>query len=487
MVFIKDPVTEWAFFVLISVMLGTGLLIAVAIFRRWTQIRYSRYVHSLQRQHRPALAKVLSGALSPSVLAGLHESPLPELELLLDPLFSKRRLPERCLVFLEALCVDLGLIKLWQARLASAWSASSPAAGNGYHKILPGPKGLRYLLRAKSIRNLGTLRHQSSWPLLVKALNDRHPDIQMVTLRSLAQLGAPASFPVLRERLHAVIQGKTSFPPLQAIQAAMASFALACVPSLLPSLRHQNQDIRLHGSEILRTMVCREAGRQPDLILTQELLTPPLLELLLSALAVDTCPEIRARAAEVIIYISHPGTAPALRNLLLDERWFVRLRTVRALAHRRQVAAPLHHDIRECLRDPHWRVREAAIHTLITLGPEGKHQLYEHFLSTPDRPLRNQIVEVIERRGLMSTLLEEYSAGTDGSAARFVEQLASDAAPLGLSGVLRTLDPAVRERFLHRFVPTVQSRTQPLEKNALAEEIERHAAKILPPPHCQAA
>jgi HEAT repeat protein len=472
MVIITDPVTEWAFFILISVVLGTGLLIAVAIFRRWTQIRYSRYVHGLQRQYRPALAKVLSGTLSPSVVAVLRGLPLPELELLLDPLFSKRRLPERCLVFLETLCVDLGLIKLWQARLASGYPASSPAAGDGFHKVLPGRKALRYLLRAKSIRNLGTLRHQSSWPLLVKTLNDRHPDIQMVTLRSLAQLGAPESFPVLRERLHAVIQAKTSSPPLQAIQAAMATFTLACVPSLLPSLRHQDREIRLHGSEILRTMVCREAGRQPDLILTPELLTPPLLELLLSALAVDTCPEIRARAAEVIIYLTHPGAAPVLRKLLLDEQWFVRLRTVRALARRRQAAAPLQQDIRECLRDPHWRVREAAIQTLISLGPEGKHLLYEHFLYTPDHALRNQIVEVIERRGLMSTLLEEYSAGTDGSAARIVEQLASDAAPLGLSGVLRTLNPEIRQRFLRRFVPHAQSRIPPPETKAHEEERE---------------
>jgi hypothetical protein len=31
--------------------------------RRWQQIRYARYVHTLQRRYRPVLAKVLSGRM----------------------------------------------------------------------------------------------------------------------------------------------------------------------------------------------------------------------------------------------------------------------------------------------------------------------------------------------------------------------------------------------------------------------------------------
>ena len=324
---------------------------------------------------------------------------------------------------------------------------------------IPRPRRcMRYLLRAKSIRNLGTLRHRPSWPLLVNALDDRHPDIQLVALRSLAAMGAPESFPVLRERLHAVAQGKSSSPPLRRLQAAMVSFDLTCLPALLPSLRHADRHIRLRATEILRTMVCREAARQPRLALTQELLTPPMVELLLSGLAVDTSAETRARAAEVIVFLDDPRATPVLRNLLLDPQWFVRLRTVQALAHLRQAAAPLHLDIRECLRDPHWRVREAAIQTLISLGQEGKHQLYEHFLTSTDRTTREQIVEVIERTGLMSALVEEYSAGTNGVDALMVEQLASDAAPLGLSGVLRTLNPEIRQKFLDRFLPHAEAK-----------------------------
>ena len=407
---------------------------------------------------------MLSGAASPSGIEALRELPLADLELLLDPLFSKRKLTERCLVFLQALCAELGLIELWQSRLANGRPAASQSSGNGAHADLPDRAVMRYLLRAKSIRNLGTLRHRPSWPLLVNALDDRHPDIQLVALRSLAALGAPESFPVLRERLHAVVQGESPSPPLQALQAAMVSFDLTCVPALLPSLRHPDRQIRLHATEILRTMVRREAARQPGFTLTAELLTPPMVELLLTGLAVDASAEIRARAAEVIVFLADPRAPPCCVTFCCDHQWFVRLRTVRALAHLRQAAAPLHLDIRECLRDPHWRVREAAIQTLISLGQEGKHQLYEHFLTSPDRTAREQIVEVIERTGLMSALVEEYSAGTKGVDALMVEQLASDAAPLGLSGILRTLNPEIRQKFLDRFLPYAEAKMRFLEE-----------------------
>jgi HEAT repeat protein len=454
---IADPVTQWASVILVSVVVGTLLLIAVAIFRRWTQNRYARYVHSLQRQYRPVVAKVLSGAAGPAGMEALRELPLAEIELLLDPLFSKRKLPERCLVFLRALCVELGMIQLWQCRLANGYWPASQAKGSRAHKGLPNHAVMRYLLRAKSIRNLGTLHHRPSWPLLVRALDDRHPDIQLVALRSLAALGSPESFPVLRERLHALVEGKTNSPPLQALQAAMVSFDLTCAPALLPSLRHPNRQIRLHGTEILRTMVCREAARQPGLVLTAELLTSPMVERLLSGLAADNCSEIRARTAEVMVFLGDPRAKPVLRNLLLDHQWFVRLRTVRALAHMHPAATPLYAEICQCLRDPHWRVREAAIQTLISLGPGGKHQLYEHFLTSPDRTLREQIVGVIERAGLMAALVEEYSEGTDGAVALMIEQLASEAAPMGLAGVLRALNPEIRRKFLDRFSPEGQS------------------------------
>jgi hypothetical protein len=480
---ISNPITQWAFTILLSVVMGTCLLVGVAILRRWQQTRYSRYVHALQRKYRPVLAEVLSGARNPSEIEALRELPLADLELLLDPLFSRRRITERGLVFLRALCAELGLIELWQSRLANGHAARHPSSRHRWDDRT----GMRYLLRGRSIRNLGTLHHRPSWPLLVKALDDRHADIQLVALRSLAALGAPESFPVLRERLHAVVLGKTPSPPLQVLQSAMVSFDLTCVPDLLPSLCHADRQVRLHATEILQTMACREAARQPPIALTRELLPPQVVELLLSGLAVDTSADVRARAAEIIVLLADPRATPVLRNLLLDRQWFVRLRTVRALVHMRQATAPLHPDIRECLRDSHWPIREAATQTLISLGRVGKQQLYEHFLTSPDPTTREQIVEVVERTGLMSSLVEDYSVGTKGVDALMVEEMAGDTALLGVSGILRTLSPEIRQSFLDRFLPSVEAKMRFLQETHLGAKNTVSLQEVLDfPPHLAA-
>ena len=461
---IADPLTHWAFATLISVVIGTCLLIAVAFLRRWQQVRYAHYVHTLRRKYRPVVAKVLAGARDHADIEALRELPSADLELLLEPLFSKRKLSERQLVFLQGLCAELEMIALWQGRLASGHTAAGLPPAKVAPESSSGRAVTRYLLRAKSIRNLGKLRHRPSWPRVLAALDDRHLDIQLVALRSLAAMGVPESFAVLRERLHAAVQGEPTPLPWMTLLCALASFDVSCAPALSPSLCHPHPQIRLHAIEILRTMACREAARQAGFTLTAELLTPTMVEWLLGGLAVDASAEIRAGAAEVLVFLPDPRVVAVLRSLLRDPQWIVRQRTARALAQVGQAAAPLRLEIRDCLYDPHWRVREAAIRTLIALGPEGRHLLYEHFLTFPSSPTREQIVEVMELTGLMSTLVEDYSKGTDGLAALIIEQVASDAAALGLSGVLSTVNPETRQKFLDRFLPHARAKMRFMEE-----------------------
>ncbi len=460
---ITDPVIHWALAALLCVVAGTFLLITVAVFRRWAQIRFLRYVHALRREFRPLVAKALAGGATAGEIAALSELSLADLEMLLDPVFSKRKLPERCLRALQGLCAELGLIRLWESRAANGRAAAGRSSESA-----PGENGaertsLCHLLRAKSIRNLGTLRHRSSWPLLIDALDDRHVDIQLVALRSLAAMGAPESFPVLNERLQSVVQGTASSPPRQGLQAAMAGFGLDCAAGLMPSLLHPNRSVRFAGAEILRTMVYRHAAQNPEFTLNPGLISPALVELLLSGLAKDSNSDVRARAAELMIFLTDSRTASVMRNLLEDSQWFVRMRAVRALARLGPAAAPFYAGIRGCLRDPHWRVREAAIHAFLSLGSEGARQVFDHFLRTPEGAVREQILEIVERAGLTAALADAYEAAGGNSDNVPVEPRNGNAALPELPRTGTKPQPVIAAEFLHRVIPGGEARNSPPE------------------------
>jgi HEAT repeat protein len=450
MINITDPITQWAFAVLVSVVAGTFLLIVVAIFRRWSQVRFSRYVHDLRNRYRPFVARALSGLRIPTEINELRELPPADLEHLLDPVFSKRKVPERCLGALESLCKELGLIKLWECRAAHGLTGSTSSHERAWEGHSTDPPMLRHLLRAKSIRNLGMLRHRRSWRLLISTLDDRHVDLQLVALRALAAIGAPESFPVLGERLQAVVQGTASSPPLQGLQSAMANFDLASAAGLMSSLLHPNRSVRYYAAEILRTMVYRRAAQDPEFMLTPQLISPSLVELLLTALPVDRNSDVRARAAEVIIFLRDPRTVSLLGRLLEDSQWFVRMRAVRAVARMGHGAAPLHARIRRCILDPHWRVREAAIHTLLSFGMEGVRQVFEQFMRSPDGALREQILDILERAGLATALADVYE--TEGGDAA-LEPLKENAAALEPPAVRTRPGAAIHAEFLQRVIP----------------------------------
>ena len=472
---IADPFTASALMILVSVLMGTLVLVTVAIFRRWQQIYYTRYLQTLQTQYRPILEQLLSGTRPVEGIAALRRLSLSDLELLLEPLLAKQKVTDHHFGFLLAICTELGLVELWQHRLtAGDGLKGGPGLLRRVSMLAPSVTMHHLLQRAKSIRNLGILRHQPSWPLLVKALDDPHPDIQTVALRALAAIRAPGSFRVLLERLQSVVLGLTLKPPLRPLESALASFDLTFSPDLLPALRHSHPRIRSLAMELLRLFVRREAAHDPEFLLTREILSPEIAYLLLTDLYQDAVGEVRARAAEVIAYLDDPRAGTVLYGLCSDSLWHVRHHTVRALARQRHSTPLLLSGVRDCLHDPYWRVREAAIQTLIALGPSGKQQLYESFLTCDHQATRQQIVEIIERKGLMVSLIDAYGRGASGVEARVVEQFASGAAPLGILEGLRKAAPPICLKFTERFHLDSRFKMQPvkgapLEVDALSE------------------
>jgi hypothetical protein len=230
-------------------------------------------------------------------------------------------------------------------------------------------------------------------------------------------------------------------------------------------------------------MVCRSAAFDLNFQFSADSLAPEVIDLLLTDLWRDPSAEVRGRAGEIIAFLPNPRATTVLNKLLFDPQWYVRLRTVQALARPRHSNALMVPGIRECLRDSHWRVREAAIHTLITLGAPGRQELYENFLISADQSNREQIVEAMERSGLMASLVAAYGEGRGGLDALIVEQLAEGAAPRGLPEVLRTTAPQARQEFQDRFLLYARLKIRLLEGVPANPDVDKNlqAALEFPP------
>jgi hypothetical protein len=372
---------------------------------------------------------------------------------------------------LRRLCEDLGLVRIWQHRL------SGKTGGISLRNALADPQGLitrlrflRFLARSKSAQNLGIIRHQPSWPLLVKALEDSNPDLQEVAVRALAAIQHPKSFPPLVKRLHKVILEPSSVLSVRTLKSALASFPLSNACELTASLHHANPRIRFFAVDVIRDMAEREVGGDPDSRLDQSSLKDPLSEIFLAELPFDPNPDVRARTAPVIAHLKDPRSAPILFVLLEDAAWFVRLWAVRSLARRRFRSHAGR--VANALTDPNWRVREAAVRTLRTYGPAGLDRLMEHFLGTQDRYSREQIADEFQRAGLVPQLLARFAETGNGRETAVLSHLVDMGKTSCMvsalnggqgNGELRTKflkkfgqcsDPRIREWIAHLALPT---------------------------------
>ncbi|MGB7591540.1 MAG: HEAT repeat domain-containing protein [Terriglobia bacterium] len=409
--------TSLARAVLATVTVATLALAVGAMVRRWHHNRFDRRVKSLRTRYAPTLARLLAGKHSAQCLASLRTLPLSSLELLLEPLLLKCVSAPALATVLEELCLELGLIDVWQRRVLDQFGPLS------LREALSNPDGLlhffsrlHFLLRARSARNLGLLRHQPSWPILVKALDDPHPDVQQVALRSLAAIREPQSFPALLDRMHKAVTENRSRLSLYSLKVAMAKFPLSQAPQLLPSLRHPHPRVRSAAAEILREMAKSEPAGKPALLQYKSVFDREL-----ATLTSDADPEVRALAAEVIAHLDTAVSSSVLRQVLQDPQWSVRRDALQTLAQRPGLLPMA--EVQGFLTDPHRMVRQAALRALLAYGREGVSKLYEHFLETEDETLRVQILEELQHAGLVLSLLQNYGESPGNLETRVVERL----------------------------------------------------------------
>ncbi len=282
--------------VLASVTCGTLLLAVGAMIQRWRSDRFDRRVKRITARFGLSPAALLGHKFSAQGLSNLRTLPPCSLELLLEPLLLKCGSTPPLVNVLREICLELGLIDMWQRQILGQFPMLN------FRQALSYPDGLlhviphfHFLLRARSARNLGLLRHQASWPILVKALDDPHPDVQQVALGSLAALRQPQSFPTLLDRMDQAVAQAHSPLSLHSLKAAMASFPLSLSLQLLPALRHPHPHVRSAAVEILREMAKHEPAGTATLVQFKSVFAHELAKL-----TCDIDQEVRTIAGEVV-------------------------------------------------------------------------------------------------------------------------------------------------------------------------------------------
>ncbi|HKT13589.1 MAG TPA: HEAT repeat domain-containing protein [Terriglobia bacterium] len=405
MPFLIENVTKVVLALFVLASLGNLFLVGAVFLRRRRRQKYFSRVDALRERYGPIIAGTISGSIAyRNGLDALRQISGTDRLFMLERLcLEKRPAPEE-VSLTRRLCEDLGLVKIWQQRLMGQIDqASLREALINPQGLLRRVKFLRFLIRSKSAENLGLIRHEPSWPLLVKALEDPNPDIQMVAVRALAAIHHPGSFLPLVEQLHKAVLEPAPSLSVRTVKTALVNFSLDCARELRLSLRNPNPRIRFLATDIIREMVEREASGQAGFQLDKTNFDDETAGIFLSDLPFDGNPDVRARAAAVIACLADPRAASTLFTLLEDSAWFVRLHAVRSLGRHRFLSAG--DRIARVLTDPNWRVREAAVRALRGFGRPGLKLLTSHFLATRDRYSREQVADEFQRAGLVPELM----------------------------------------------------------------------------------
>jgi len=203
--------------------------------------------------------------------------------------------------------------------------------------------------------------------------------------------------PILLELLRQTTDGANELP-VHSVKTALVRHPITELDQFVPFLNDPNPSFRFLLVDSIRE-ICDAA----TFTLGPRNFPEQLYQWFLAQAAQDESIDVRARSARVIRYFHDGAAIRALRALLLDKNEFVRLHTIRACAD--PYYSELISDIGRRITDARWRVREAAVKTLATFGPAGRQHLENLFLATTDQYASEQIIEEMQRAGIIVEML----------------------------------------------------------------------------------
>jgi HEAT repeat protein len=407
---LAESLIHWIYILSLTIFLFTLGLVIAAIARRRLHERYFKRLDDLRKKCHPLLMGILTGGIPYN--RGLGELKAitsgNSARMLERILLELRPAPEEAAIF-GRLSADLGLVRIWQKRLARSepW-AQRPAAIPPVSAWLEFWGWRSFPERAKAAESLGRVQHRPSWRLLARALDDRDADVRNAAARALGEIGEPRAFPVLLEKLR---EATTALKPLYSpslLTLSLSRFSLTLVGQVVPLLRDPDPRIRLTGMKVIHQMA-RQKAFEGKAQFGAEHFVPALRDALFGGLKDDPSPDVRSQVAMVLGYLNDPAALETLARLTEDREWFVRLQAVKSLG--RNGIQGKENQVAQRLSDVDWRVREAAAHALRKQAGRGEALLLHHFLQTQDAYAKEQIVEELERSGLIAEWLSHAGDG----------------------------------------------------------------------------
>ena len=228
--------------------------------------------------------------------------------------------------------------------------------------------------RAHALRIMGELKMPSSVPVLLKALEDRDPDVRNVAARSLGRMKLQAA-----EEALVGLLGKHD----QAVSARIAAICIEMGPRTAPLLIRALRE----GTPAARFWAARILGEIGDPRATRSL----------GDAVMDEDGDVRSAAVWAIGRIGDRSSAALVGPLLADAVWYVRAHAAEALGRVGDpVVVPA---LAEALKDRSWWVRKNALDALVALGEPSKPALLAT-LESEDRFARDCAAEALATLGV---------------------------------------------------------------------------------------
>lgn len=414
MILLED-LTRFVLWLLFTIFTVNMLFLSFVFYRRLARTRYYAVKDSARERYQHVIKKFLHGDLDVARTAVLLDEAASQAEqdALQEMLLSAR--PEQRQRISELLFA-LGNVERW-ARTAFGYRRGRTFVQRAFRGDPPlgtGPANrwnplLRFRFfsvpRAIAIEHLGSLAPAVATYFATEALADPALEVQRTAVAILGKHRVPTAIPQLVKELQRAVE-QASDISLRSLKAALVCYQIDDLPWFINVLEHPNPRVRFFLVDAVRE-ICIRAAR--DLPLNKNDFSQPFYEFFLTRMAVDPSDDVRARSAAVIGYFRDRRAGEVLRHLLADGNEFVRLHATRACGER--LFAPLVGDLLLRLEDPKWKVRESAARSLRAMGREGFDELLKLFVATTDRYTADQIIDEVQRSGMVEDIVSSLVPG----------------------------------------------------------------------------